>query len=162
MKKVEGVTLLTLAIAVIVLGILASVTVYSGIEIVRSSKVTAFSTELKIMQTYINSMYEEAKKTDGVEEANKKMGKEITGVYEAKARNIFKQGESGITSYDGYRYWSKEYIKNDLKIEGVERDFFVNLNNRSIVSYEGVKDDQETYYTLEQLPDGLYNVKYNN
>ena len=52
-------------------------------------------------------------------------------------------------------------IKN-LGIEGVEQSFFVNLQTRSVVSYQGLKQDGRAYYTLEQLPDGLYNVEYRN
>lgn len=60
----------------------------------------------------------------------------------------------------GYRYFDQNTIKDVLKIEGVEGEFFVNIKTRSVVSYEGFKYEGKTYYTLDQLPDGLYNVEY--
>ena len=152
MKNKKGITLIALVITVVVLLILASIGTYSGINIIKSSQLTAFTTELKIMQTQVNRIYQE-------KEENQEYGKEITGEVEVQARKVFTEGESGITSYNGYSYWDTETIRN-LKIEGVEQDFFVNLETRSIVSYEGFKYEDKIYYTLEQLPNGLYNVEY--
>ena len=47
----------------------------------------------------------------------------------------------------------------DLKIEGITREFFINVQKRSIISCEGLKYNEETYYTPEQIPNGLYNVE---
>lgn len=152
MKNKKGITLIALVITVVVLLILASIGTYSGINIIKSSQLTAFTTELKIMQTQVNRIYQE-------KEENQEYGKEITGEVEVQARKVFTEGESGITSYNGYSYWDTETIRN-LKIEGVEQNFFVNLETRSIVSYEGFKYEDKIYYTLEQLPNGLYNVEY--
>lgn len=154
MKDKKGITLIALIITVIILSILASVATYSGINVIKSSQLTAFTTELKIMQTQVNRIYQE-------KEENQVYGKDITGEIETQARKVFTTNESGITSYEGYRYWDKD-TKKELKIEGVEQDFFVNLEKRSIVSYKGFEYEGTTYYTLEQLPDGLYNVEYEN
>lgn len=153
MKNTKGITLISLVITIVVLVILASIATYSGIDVVRSSKLTAFSTELKIMQTQVNALYEEKDKTD--------IGDAIEGNIKTQADKVFTAGESGITSQEGYKYWSQEQIKK-LGIEGVEQDFFVNLEKRSIVSYQGFEYKGKTYYTLEQIPNGLYNVEYSN
>lgn len=154
MKNRSGITLISLAITVIVLSILASIATYSGVEVIKSAKMTAFTTELKIMQTQINTLYQE--------DPNKIYGEAINSNEEVKnrAEQIFKIEEAGIASYEGYTYWSADYIKNELKIEGIEQSFFVNLPQRSIVSFEGLKYDGKKYYTLSQLPNGLYNVDY--
>lgn len=154
MKNRSGITLISLVITVIVLSILASIATYSGVEVIKSAKMTAFTTELKIMQTQINTLYQE--------DPNKIYGQAIDSNEEIKkqAEQIFKIEEAGIASYEGYTYWSADYIKNELKIEGIEQSFFVNLSQRSIVSFEGLKYDGEKYYTLSQLPNGLYNVDY--
>ncbi len=154
MKKQKGITLISLVITIIVLAMLASVATYSGVRVIKSSKLTAFTTELKIMQTQVNSIYQE-KDEDTV------YGEEITGDIKTQADRVFNIKESGIVSQEGYRYWSNAMIKN-LGIEGVEQSFFVNLQTRSVVSYQGLKQDGRAYYTLEQLPDGLYNVEYRN
>ena len=63
-KNKKGITLIALMITVVVLLILASVATYSGIEAIENSKYTKFKAELKIMQSYINSWYEECKPAD--------------------------------------------------------------------------------------------------
>lgn len=180
MKSKRGITLITLIITVVVLLIIASIATYSGIDIIKSSKFTAFSTELKIMQTQVNNIYQKYKDNntitiDGVtyygetEKDNQEkqtileIGEELTGDIQTQADKVFTELASdtstGITSQDGYRYWSNELIKK-LGIEGVEGKFFVNVEKRSILSYEGFEYEGEMYYTVEQLPEKMYNVEY--
>lgn len=59
MKNNKGITLIALIITIIILLILASVATYNGMEVIQSSKLTAFTAELKIMQTQVNTIYEE-------------------------------------------------------------------------------------------------------
>lgn len=152
MKKQEGITLISLVITIIVLSILVSVATYSGVSVIKSSKMTAFTTELKIMQSKINTLYQENPEGE--------YGEAITGNILEQAVNIFTKTESGIISLEGYRYWSRDYIKNQLHIEGIEQDFFVNVSKRSVVSFEGLEYEGKKYYTINQIPNGLYNVEY--
>lgn len=154
--KNKGITLVSLVITVIVLLILASIATYSGINVIQSSKLTAFTTELKIMQTQVNELYQRYKDGDNTVLG---LGKDLGSVSE-QANKAF--NASGITEQSEYRYFDQNTIKDGLKIEGVEGEFFVNIKTRSVVSCEGFKYEGETYYTLEQLPDGLYNVEYND
>ena len=165
-KETKGITLISLIITIIVLIILASIGTYSGIDVIRSSKFTAFSTELKIMQTQINNFYQKYKNNETVIVDETiynilELGEELTGDKQTQANKVFTQLESGITSSEGYRYWSKELI-NKLGIEGVSGDFFINIEKRNIVSYKGFEYKGKTYYTISQLPEGLYNVEYEN
>ena len=57
----KGVTLVALIITIVVLIIIASIATYSGIDIIRSSRLTSFTTEMKIMQTELNELYEQWK-----------------------------------------------------------------------------------------------------
>ncbi|MCI8636905.1 MAG: type II secretion system protein [Clostridia bacterium] len=155
MKKEKGITLITLVVTITILIILASIATYSGISIVNSSKFTAFTTELKTMQAKINSIYEEDKTME--------IGDNITGSTEEQANKVFAElaqdPTTGITDKTGYRFWSKETIKQ-LGIDGIEHDFFVNLQKRSVISYEGLNYEGKVYYTLSQIPNSSYNVEY--
>lgn len=157
MKNRNGITLISLVITIIILLILASIGTYSGIEVIKSSKLTTFTTEMKIMQTQVNELYETYKNNPEA------IGKDIDNDAEVRERanKVFITSASGITDKTGYRYFDQETI-NNLKIEGVKEEFFVNLEKRSVISYEGFKYEGEIYYTLEQLPNGLYNVEYIN
>lgn len=57
-KKENGITLMSLVITIVILLILASIATYSGIEVIKSSKLTKFTTEMKIMQTQVNELYQ--------------------------------------------------------------------------------------------------------
>ena len=57
-KHNSGITLVSLVITIIVLLILASITVYSGVSTVRSARLTKFTAELKIMQQKVNELYD--------------------------------------------------------------------------------------------------------
>ena len=154
-KNTKGITLISLVITIIILIILASVATYSGIKAVNSSKLTAFTTEMKIMQTQVNELYD---KSSRGEINTNEIGKNISTV-QTQANKVFAAIANEINSPEGYRYYDEETIKS-LGIEGVEGEFFVNVSKRSVVSYEGFEYEGTTYYTLEQLPDGLYNVEY--
>lgn len=162
-KKEKGITLVALVITIILIVILASIATYSGIGVINSTKLTKFTTELKIMQTEVNNLYEkrQEEKKAGKEEVTE-YGEAITGELETLANKAFNTEVKEllkIENYSGYRYFSTNTIK-DLKIEGVEQEVFVNIDTRSVVSCEGIKYEEKMCYILEQLPNGLYNVEY--
>ena len=165
-KNNKGITLMTLIITIIILIILSSVSVYTGISTIRSSKFTKFIAELKIMQTHVNEIYQ--KYTDGgsidvggntyTGDEILNIGKDIAQVTD-KANIAFTSAGSGITDRTGYKYFDQQTIK-DLNIEGVEEEFFINIQKRSIISCEGFEYENKMYYTLDQIPSGFYNVEY--
>ena len=164
MKNNKGITLITLVVTVIILLILASVGTYSGIRAIKLGELNRFTAELKIMQTEVNSMYEKFKNNETINEQEiLSIGEEISSNsdIEQQANVVFTQNASGITSSVGYKYYSLETI-NNLGIGGISQDFFVNIEKRSVVSFQGLEYQGKTYYTLSQLPDGLYNVEYND
>ena len=178
-KNSNGITLIALVITIIVLLILASVATYSGIDIINTSKLTTFTTEMKIMQTQVNQLYQKYKDGEIIQvgdetytgEAILTMRKNSTDSNYStdiensslqsysQAEKVFTAEESGITDKTGYLYFNKKLIE-DLNIEGVEQEFFINISKRSVVSYEGLKYEDKMYYTLEQLPNSIYNVDY--
>ncbi len=149
--EVRGITLISLIVTIVVLLILASIATYSGVGIIRQSKLNRFTTEMKVMQTEVNDLYD--RYSNGEDVLN--LGKEL----DSQADKVFTSEASGITDKTGYRYYDQETIQS-LGIDGVEEEFFVNVQKRSVVSYLGFEYEGTTYYTLDQLPNGLYNVDY--
>lgn len=159
-KKDKGITLVALVITIVVILILASVATYSGMDAIKSSEFTRFSAELKIMQTQVNDLYEKWQNNEKINETEiLDLGEDIqsNSQIQQQASKVFREENSGITEQTGYRYFSKKTIK-DLKIEGVEQDFFVNVQTRSIISYNGIEYKDKKYYTPEQI--GVYNIDY--
>ena len=156
-EKEKGITLMSLVITIVILLILASIATYSGIEVIKSSKLTKFTTEMKIMQTQVNELYQ--KMQDG-DTTIKELGKIISEIgNQTQVNNVF--NAVGITTdeREQYKYFDKDTIKK-LNIEGVSGTFLVNIYKRSVISYEGFQYEDKYYYTLDQLPNGLYNVEY--
>lgn len=170
MKKNEkGITLIALTVTIIVLIILASVGVTSGISTINSSKLTKFTSEMKTMQVNVNELYNNWKAEEKITLGNTEyigneilnIGKDLLAVQD-RVNIVFKpQSESGagITEKEGYRYFDFETLEL-LGIKSMQQEFFVNIKKRSVISTEGIKNKGEICYTLEQLPDGLYNVEY--
>lgn len=166
-KNNSGITLISLVITIILLLILATIGISSGISTVRSSKLTKFTTEIKIMQQKVNELYDSytnnktvnvaGNEYTGIDIAN--IGNDISNVSEAQRNEVFSSSGSGITDASGYRYYNASTIEG-LGIHGVNGEFFINIKKRSVIAVEGFEHEGNKYYTLEQLPDGLYNVEY--
>ena len=169
----SGITLISLVVTIIVLLILATVGIYSGISAINSSKLTRFTTQMKLMQLEVNKLYEAYTTGESIEtkDGNKYTGEDIATIGKGLSQadqeqldNIFRpdwKDGSGILNREGYRYFDKETIEN-LEIEGIDEEFLINVETRTVISYEGLKYDDKMYYTLEQVPDSLYNVDYEN
>ena len=156
----KGVTLIALVITVIVLLILASIATYSGMDIIESSKLSTFTAEMKIMQTQVNSLYDKWQRGEvDINTLGESLDYNPENPEISEQANKVLKDELFIDDISGYRYYDQETIQ-DLGIEGVKQEFFINVEQREVVSYKGLKYDGDMYYTLIQLPDGLYNVDY--
>ena len=149
----KGVTLISLVITIVLLIILASIGITSGVSVIRQSKLNRFTTEMNVMQTEVNDLYD--RYSNGEDVLN--LGNEL----DSQADKVFTSEASGITGSTGYRYYNQDTVQS-LGIDGVEGEFYVNVEKRSVVSHDGFEYEGTTYYTLEQLPNGLYNVGYEN
>lgn len=160
-RDTKGITLVALVVTIVVILILASIVTYSGIEAVNIAKLNRFIAEMKIMQTEVNNLYDKYKNGDTVDTYTGddilNIGKDVPEEIRSK---IFSAETSGITDSTGYRYFDSVTIKA-LEIEEIEEEFLVNISKRSIISTTGLEYNNNTYYTLEQLPNSLYNVEYN-
>lgn len=166
-KNNSGITLISLVITIILLLILATIGISSGISTVRSSRLTKFTTEMKIMQQKVNELYDSYTNNRTVNVAGNEytgtdicnIGNDISNVSETQRNEVFSSSGSGITDTNGYMYYNATTIEN-LGIDGVDGEFFVNVAKRSVISVDGCEYEGNIYYTLEQLPDGVYNVEY--
>ena len=156
MKNQKGITLVALSITIIVILILASIGTYAALDTIQSSRLTVFKTELELMQTKVNELYEESKENQEV----LNYGENI----DDKAREILNivKDTIGITDSDinQFKHYKASFVENDLKLGRMNQEFLVNIAKRSVVSYNGIQYKGQTYYALQQIPNTLYNVKY--
>ena len=152
MKTQKGITLIALVVTIVVLLILSTVGITAGMSTYESSKFTAFTTELEMLQTQVNEWNQ--KYLDG-DIAVLELGKELNN--SDIEQKTFR--EANITDTTGYRYFDKETISK-VGLEGIRREFLVNIAKRIVICYGGYTYKDKTYYTINQLPNSLYNVNY--
>ena len=162
LRENKGITMISLVVTIIVLLILATVGVNTGMASVKSSRYYEAVHEMKVMQSEVNKWNENMKNGDETE-WNK--GELITSTAREqdclKAYNIANSkniSDSNVGSFDGYRYFSKDCIKENLDIEGISYDFIVNVESRYVILVDGVEFDGVTYYSLGEIEDEQYNI----
>ena len=64
MKSENGITLISLAITIMIIIILAGVAIYTGKSAIDSSQVAKFTADMKLIQSQVNTIYEEIKLGD--------------------------------------------------------------------------------------------------
>ena len=60
----------------------------------------------------------------------------------------------------GFKYFSKECIKDNLDIEEISYDFMINIDTRSVILVDGIENNGITYYSLGEIEGEQYNVNY--
>lgn len=160
MKKTneKGITLVTLVITIIVLSILASIGITSGNQTIDMAKYNQFKSELTTLQTKINEYNPKdniGQKLSSSQEAilNTKEVSDI--IYNGKTE------EEKAKIKNGFTFASSYTIQKQLGLE-VSKDYLINIEYRYVVACKGVEYDGTTYYMINQMGSGLYNVNYNN
>ena len=132
MKNSKGITLVALTITVIILLILASVTTYSGISTIQSSKLNKYKQELEIMQSEVNLLNE--KYSTEIEAGQEiEIGEELTN---SEQENTAFTG-ADETDKTGYRVFTKQTLE-ELGIDGIDRGEVTFLIQTNIVD-EGLE-----------------------
>ena len=160
MKKTneKGITLVTLVITIIVLSILASIGITSGNQTIDMAKYNQFKSELTTLQTKINEYNPKdniGQKLSSSQEAilNTKEVSDI--IYKAKTE------EEKAKIKNGFTFASSYTIQKQLGLE-VSKDYLINIEYRYVVACKGVEYDGTTYYMINKMGSGLYNVNYSN
>ena len=155
-KNDSGITLVALSITIIVLLILSTVAVSSGKKAIENSRLTTFTAEMKVMQSEVNLLYDKWKNEEKIKFGDEE--KEITNI----GNTITDEQKNRYNSLNltaDYKLYDANVIEK-LGIEGIEGTYFVNIKDRKVISVEGLSYGGKKYYTLDALPEGLYNVDY--
>lgn len=163
MKKTNenGITLVALVITVIIMLILASVGINTGKGTIEYAKFNKIKSELTILQTKVNELNEKGNTDIGQKISNTQkeiLNNEIVSgiIYKDKTEEEKKTIESG------FRFISSNEIKSKLGLDGFDRSYLINVEYRYVVSCEGFTYKGITYYMIDQIDDGMYNVGYHN
>lgn len=154
MQKNEGITMVALVVTVVLLIILAGVTISASTNAYEIAKMSGFVSKMNMIQEQVN--IEHTKKVNG-DERVQNYGIEIPQ-NKIEEVNIALDGKSST----GFRYFTPEYLKRDLNIEGIDETVIINFDTREVYSLAGVTYQNKIYYTQYELPDGQYNIGYEN
>ena len=133
LRNNKGVTLIALAITIVILLILASIGIISGTSTVQNVKFNNAKSQFEIVQSEVYTWNKDEMKN---------YGQSITGNSKAQ-QTLTATGEAN----SGYKYFSADYLKDELDIEGVKNDFLINVNNRKVLLVGGITYQDKTYYT---------------
>ena len=162
MKNNKGITLVALVVMIIIILILATVASTTGVNVIRQSKYNRAVSEMKTMQTKINEIYEEHKSGDDSISTLGSAIDEVPSNLQSKAETAINSVNGNLNKIEDFRYYSAEYIKNTLDLDGIEGDYLVNIKTREVILIDGIKNDGEMYYSLSQIENEQFNVEFIN
>jgi len=180
MKNEKGITLASLVITIIVLMILASIVTYSGVGTIRYTNYNKAKAEIEMMQTNVNTWYDEYKKIEVTEEEVPE-GETAEDILESKQQMFIAQygvptshdscdntilnstiqgvRENGYTvNTENLMFMSIQTLKNKLGID-FAYDYLISIPERQVILFNGVLYNNKKYYTAEDF--GIMNVKSN-
>ena len=152
MKNIDsnhGITLVTLVITVIVLCIVMTVSINVFPNYFDSFKLKKFNTQLDTIQLRVNEISnknESYVSEDGNIIYLKNLGRELNQNESVQIRNITLNGENQLEP-ENFRFFSKEDLEKQLGIYKIEQDVFINFEDKIVVSVDGLKIGDKTYYT---------------
>lgn len=181
MKNNKGITLASLVLTIIVLLILASIFVFSGVNTVRYTKYNKAKSEISVIQTNVNSWYQELKNLENTDEYKALQTDDEKQQYKnnflddkgygvatddpaCSQKKLDKTLEGlndkgiEIENFDNYRYLSSTFLENKIGLN-VSFDYLANIEERDVILFGGLEYNGEWYYTMEDF--GLTNITSN-
>lgn len=165
MKNEKGITLASLVIAIIVLLILSSISIYSATSTLRYAKYNKAKSEIELIQSQVNKWYQELNDTNipknrqnEIIEYGEKIDNDNSDISKAII-NTF--GESGINNENlrnNYRFFSEQYLKEKFGLDA-SFDYIINVQERDTILVGGVYYNGKGYFTLKDF--GILNIENN-
>ena len=166
MKNNKGITLASLVLTIVVLLILASIFIYSGANTVKYTKYNKARSEISVIQTYVNSWYQEYKNIENLSEYKALTTQTQKNEYKNNFLNNYgvpanesncdsnKLDETidatGIENIEKYRYLSSEFLENKIGLN-VSFDYLASIEERRVVLFGGIKYNDIWYFTSDDF-----------
>ena len=170
MKDKKGITLVSLVITIILLIIIASISVYSGTNLIKYAKYNKAKSEMETVQAQVNTWNEEYKGLSDTEKNTylKNIGTSVTNPPDVEDMDSYNTAlektknavdEIDDADIEDYRLLSEDYLKDNLGLDG-SYDFLVNIETRDVVLLNGLKYNGIEYFTTKDF--GIYNTNSAN
>ena len=164
-RREKGITLIALVITIVILLILVTIGISVGNSSIKSSRFIVFTTELKMMQNKVNELNESEVSIDSIGVGTKysnMSNEQKSALQSTEVREVLENNYGETINNDLYNkfiYLTKENIVDSLKVDGITRDFIINIEKRYIISAKSFKYEGKNYYMLEQTDNSYYNVQ---
>ena len=157
----RGVTIVALVTTIIILLILSTIGVTSGKSTIEFSNFNKLKNQLTVLQIKVNELNQQNKTDIGQEIGDNQkliLNNEIVSniIYKDKTE------KEKNTIEAGFRLLNGNQIKDQLGLDGYKGNYLINVKYRYVVLCEGLEYNGITYYMIDQMEDGLYNVEYHN
>lgn len=172
MENNKGITLMSLTIMIVVLLILATIGINYSSESMKFATLTKLTTEFEIINTQISILnqsknYQSEYVNYGLDATDEDLISQINNLLDEKLVDVYNISTSDLNIYKTrFQYCSENNINEKLGIDGIKGSYLVNIQNKIVISFDGIKYEGKKYYTLEELEkDGLasntYKANYN-
>jgi len=144
----KGITLVTLVITMIVLVILASVTIYTGSNIIKQAQLQTINTNIMLIQAKVKTISEQAKFNKNTSGYQGYVVTDVTG--NEKIQKLVSDGV--IDDASKYYVLWQEHL-NDMGLEkvDVEDGYVVNYDTEVVIYVKGFEYEGTTYYKSTDL-----------
>lgn len=150
----KGITLVALAITIIMLAILTSVTINVGTGTYREMQLQGYVAKMNMIQSRVNVI---SQKIENGDTSYNDVGEDISSLSQTQKNKI--NTILNGTSSDGFKYYNQSSLK-ELGLDKIDEDVIINLNTRIIYSIIGIKYEGTMYYNQYNLPNGVQVVEY--
>lgn len=145
----KGITLTVLVITIVLMVMLAAVTIEVGTGSIDNSKLLSFLSYIQTIQSKVNLIAEY--------EDYSNYGETLSSSNKSKLQTILNSGnEKFSTTIDSsyLKFFDSSHIASDLGVENIDDEIIVDFNTREVISLNGIKYENEMYYTQYYLPGG--------
>ena len=154
-KTDNGITIIALIIAVVLILIFASVAITAGTSAYDNAKVSGFVSRMNIIQEQVNIAHIKIKNGDtSVNNYGQSIpDAEINRVQTALAGTEY-------SDYSKFRYFDSNDLIHYFNLDKVKETIIVNFDSIEVYSLQGIMYKGEIHYTQYDLPNGQFNVGY--
>jgi Tfp pilus assembly protein PilE len=150
LSKKSGITMVALVITIIVMIILASVTIYTGSNIVKQASLQNINTNMMLIQAKTKTIEEQAKFN---KDTSNYRGMKISEVEDNELIDKL-VSNNVIDDVDNY-YLLTQTDLNAMGLEkiDIEDGYVVNYDTNEVIYVKGFEANNQTYYKLSEMKD---------
>lgn len=154
-KNKRGITLIALVLTIVVMLILVTISVRTGIGTIEHSRMVSFVSRMQLLQKKVDFLAEN--------EGYSELGTALTEDQKTTFENI-KTAENlnAIQENTSLRYFEKSAISSQLEIDSIDDEIIVDFETREVISLTGIEYDGNMHYTQYNLPGGQKINQQNN